>query len=145
MGRHVVGWFSTLRSSTHYRCHSVLLFSKGKFIRVCCNPNRPFIILIHFLDFIHQTFLSQSLTREKKKIRSEQYRQQVVMPSQSSSNSLPRQSQTQKPQSSANNLKAEPPKDSGYGKDIKGENLFFRLNNFVDYFYHQTFRCRCGD
>lgn len=60
----------------------------------------------------------QTLTREKKKIRSaEQLRQQVVIPSQNSSNSLPRQTQTQKPHASANNLN----KDSGYGKDIKGE------------------------
>lgn len=62
--------------------------------------------------------LPQTLTREKKKIRSaEQLRQQVVIPSQNSSNSLPRQTQTQKPQTSTNNVN----KDSGYGKDIKGE------------------------
>lgn len=61
------------------------------------------------------------LTREKKKIRSEQYRQQIVVPSHNSSNSLPRQSQTstqKPPQSSAGNAGG---KDSGYGKDIKGE------------------------
>jgi hypothetical protein len=64
----------------------------------------------------------QVLTLEKKKIRSaEQYRQQVVIPSHNSSNSLPRQPQTstQKPPQNATGNAGV--KDSGYGKDIKGK------------------------
>lgn len=74
----------------------------------------------------------QILTREKKKIRlAEQRIQQIAIPSQNSSNSLPRQQQQQQPQQT---ITAQPPannnnnngnsnsaKDSGYGKDIKGE------------------------
>ncbi|CRK86366.1 CLUMA_CG000192, isoform A [Clunio marinus] len=70
------------------------------------------IVAIPFFSF------PKVLTHEKKKIRlAEQYRQQVVIPSYNSSNSLPRQSQT-KQQSSAGNLNSSN-KDSGYGKDIK--------------------------
>lgn len=70
---------------------------------------------------INFSFLSQILTREKKKIRSgEQYRQQqIVISSQNSSSSLPRQ--TQKPQSSATLNSGSNKKDSGYGKSVKGK------------------------
>lgn len=129
MGWTVVGRFSALRSSAHYRCHSVLLVSQGECSNALDNihssnhterEGEPVNAMLQFIIIN----LFQTLTREKKKIRSEQYRQQVVIPSQNSSNSLPRQTQnqTQKPQSSTNNLNNG--KDSGYGKDIKGETIY---------------------
>lgn len=86
------------------------------------------------------------MTHEKKKIRlAEQYRQQVIVPSHNSSNSLPRQQQPlphqknplqtnhqqlpqqqqqqqqQQQSSTANGANSNNAKESsGYGKDIKG-------------------------
>lgn len=136
MGGHVVGWIFALRSPANYSCHSVLLLSQGESDE---NERGQSIFLLKFffcivilsallrLGFIKKKFHFQVLTREKKKIRlAEQNRQQIVIPSQNSSNSLPRQSQTQKPQqSSTSNLNNA--KDSGYGKDIKGRLNFYLI------------------
>lgn len=127
MGRYVVGWFSFVWPSAYHRCHPFLLFSKGELIKTVKNDHEKFSKALSSFSYQHkihqQTFSFQVLTREKKKIRSaEQYRQQIVIPSQNSSNSLPRQSQT-------STLKPPPPasgnggKDSGYGKDLKGFNF----------------------
>lgn len=120
MGRNVVGWLYDMRRASYARCHSLLLLSQGK-------QKEPFFLTLSLLvltcKFIHENYprlhSKQILTREKKKIRSEQHRlQQTVISSQNSSSSLPRQ--TQKPQSSATLHSTSNNKDSGYGKDIKG-------------------------
>lgn len=60
------------------------------------------------------------LTREKKKIRSMEQQNQKPLPSHNSSNSLPRQQQSQQPVTQPTTQKSnEPNNDSAYGKDIK--------------------------
>jgi organic anion transporter 3A len=74
------------------------------------------VVAIPFFSF------PKTLTREKKKIRlAEQQNKIVVIPSQNSSNSLPRQQQqgiNQLPQKEPS-VEKDAKKDSGYGKDIK--------------------------
>lgn len=84
------------------------------------------------------TFL-QVLTREKKKIRNaEQNKPQIVVSTNNTTNSLPRQQQPvqqqlqqipQKPQQQQQQQQTNSGNkpDTGYGQDIKGKRLLFAL------------------